>query len=49
MIAYLGYGALLVAFILAIAATALALLSGPLHRPTWLPIAPGSSCFRLGR
>ena len=39
MIAYLGYGALLLAFLLAVAATALALLSGPLHRPTWLPIA----------
>ncbi len=39
MIAYLGFGALVLGLALAVAATALALLSGPRRRPEWLTLA----------
>ena len=39
MIAQLGFGALTLTLLLAVAATVLALLSGPRRRPDWLVLA----------
>lgn len=39
MIAFIGYGSLILTFVLAVSAAALALLSGPRGKPAWLNLA----------